>query len=119
MAEDTWISRTRQRLDALKMTQSDLARQIGVSPSRLGNYLNGRREPSLEDFKKIVSELNVTSDWILFGGTNQPSAIPREPWLAEQIRGLPASARRDIEGFLRVVAPNTALKRTRRKRRAA
>lgn len=119
MSSETWFGRVRERLTALGMTQAELAQTTGLSPSRIGNYLNGRREPSFGEFKKIVSALGVSSDWILFGGTNQASRPQGDSGLAARIRALPPSARRDVEGFLRIVTPNPSLQRTRRKRRAA
>ena len=71
-AEKSWRDRVIERLHDLDMTKSDLARMIDVSPSRLGNYLHGTREPSLGDFGRIASSLAVTADWLLHGGAHYP-----------------------------------------------
>ena len=100
---ETWQSRVLARLKDLEMKKSDLARAVEISPSRLGNYLQGIREPGLEDFGRIASALGVTSDWLLFGGVNHsPSRAPASGISAE-IESLPPKARRDIEGYIRVV----------------
>ena len=82
------------------MKQVDLARKTGISSSRLGNYLQGTREPGLEDFGRLASALGVTSDWLLFGGTNRPVA---QRGASIDIESLPKAARRDIEGYIRIV----------------
>lgn len=115
--EIEWYHRVRKRLGDLSMTQVDLARAVQLSPSRLGNYLNGHREPPFEEFKKIVSALGVTADWVLFGGTNRPIATPQaNRQLVAQIEALSPVARRDLAGFLRVQASNNAFKGRRAKR---
>jgi len=101
---ETWQTRVIARLNDLEMTKSGLARAVEMSPSRLGNYLKGTREPGLVDFGRIASALGVTSDWLLFGGVNRPGAsrVPASG-ISVKIDSLPATARRDIEGYIRVV----------------
>ena len=85
------------------MSQADFARSIGIKTAALSNYLRGLCEPSYDDLKKIVTALGVTSDWVLFGGTNRPSRPSNRPdSLISRIESLPPSARRDVEGFLNV-----------------
>lgn len=47
------------------LTQSELAERVQVSPSCIGMYEQGRREPSGQVLSKICNELNVTSDYML------------------------------------------------------
>ena len=120
MTNGTWFERIRERLNSLSMKQVELAQATGLSPGRIGNYLQGKREPALEEFKKLISAIGVTADWILFGGPNQPSSVHPSGALAlaAKIRALPPSVRRDIEGFLRIVTSTPSLQRGRRKRRS-
>lgn len=47
------------------MTQSQLADNIGVSPSTVGMYEQGRREPDSTTLKKLCKVLNTTTDFLL------------------------------------------------------
>lgn len=100
---DQWRLRARSRMGELGITQGQLADAIGALPSRVGHYLTGRNEPPLAHLMLICRALRVSSDWLLFGGTNEPLDLPRsEDDLAERIRNLDKSARGDIESYLRV-----------------
>ena len=50
---------------AKKLTQAQLARKLKVSPSSIGMYEQGRREPNNKILSKICRELNATGDYIL------------------------------------------------------
>lgn len=53
-------------------SQAELARRIGVSPSAVGMYEQGRREPSLALLVCLAQALDVTTDYLLTGkGNNQ------------------------------------------------
>jgi len=54
------------RVSAL-MTQSDLARRLGISPSAVGMYEQGRRQPDPEIVLKLCGLFDTTADWLLFG----------------------------------------------------
>lgn len=47
------------------LTQSQLAANIGVSPSTVGMYEQGRREPDSKILKKLCKVLNTTTDFLL------------------------------------------------------
>ena len=47
------------------LTQAQLARKLKVSPSSIGMYEQGRREPNSETLSKMCKELNATGDYIL------------------------------------------------------
>ena len=47
------------------LTQAQLARKLKVSPSSIGMYEQGRREPNNKILSKICRELNATGDYIL------------------------------------------------------
>lgn len=42
-----------------KMTQSDLAKILGVTTPTIANYESGRREPNLEQCQALADALNV------------------------------------------------------------
>ena len=43
----------------LNMTQKQLAVEIGVSPSRISDYLSGRSEPTLKIARMLCQILNI------------------------------------------------------------
>lgn len=47
------------------MTQAQLAHKIDVSPSCIGMYEQGRREPKSHILSKMCKELDATGDYIL------------------------------------------------------
>ena len=50
-----------------KMSQADLAEALRISPSAVGMYEQGRREPSVEILIALSQELGVTLDYLLSG----------------------------------------------------
>ena len=55
------------------MSQSELAAAIGVSPSALGMYEQGRREPSADTMVALARALDVTTDFLLTGQVATPA----------------------------------------------
>ena len=49
------------------LSQADLAHRIRVSPSAVGMYEQGRREPSVELVVAMARELGVSTDFLLTG----------------------------------------------------
>ena len=47
------------------MTQADLAKKIGMSPSAIGMYEQGRREPDSEILVKFSKIFNVSVDFLV------------------------------------------------------
>lgn len=52
-------------LDEKSMTQKELAQQIGVSPSRVNDYVNGKSEPGLSLAGKICHILGIHPEAML------------------------------------------------------
>lgn len=48
-----------------KMTQVELSKKLNVSPSTIGMYETGRREPDYENLKRIAEIFNVSTDYLL------------------------------------------------------
>lgn len=51
------------------MSQSELGKIIGVSPSTIGMYEQERRIPEVNTLKKLASFFNVSIDYLLGGDT--------------------------------------------------
>ena len=66
--------------------QSDLAKAIGVSPSTIGMYEQGRRDPDSDTVIKLAEYFNVTTDYLL--GNSNPFGV-KWGWLtgASYVRG--------------------------------
>ena len=47
-------------LEDKNMTQKQLAKEIGVSPSRISDYISGRAEPTLKIARLLCQVLNIT-----------------------------------------------------------
>ena len=49
------------------MSQAELAKRLQISPSAIGMYEQGRREPSAETLVAIARELGTSTDYLLTG----------------------------------------------------
>ena len=60
------------------LSQAELARRLQISPSAMGMYEQGRREPSGEVLVALARELEVTTDFLLTGCTalSQQDLLP-------------------------------------------
>lgn len=58
-----------QRLIELRkqtnLTQSDLAKKLGIPRTTYSNYENGNRQPDYETLEKIARYFEVTSDYLI------------------------------------------------------
>ncbi len=60
------------------LSQSELAARLQISPSAVGMYEQGRREPSLETLVRIGDVFGVSMDYLLKGRTgNQEEKLDR------------------------------------------
>ena len=57
----------RLRMEELKIKNKDLAKLLGTTPSRVSEYLNGKREITLNVARELHTKLNIDSDIILQG----------------------------------------------------
>ncbi|WP_304709023.1 type II toxin-antitoxin system HigA family antitoxin [uncultured Rikenella sp.] len=55
----------RLRMAEMHLSQKALAEKLGVSPSRISEYLTGKSEPTLKIARTIHHELNIDADLIL------------------------------------------------------
>jgi HTH-type transcriptional regulator/antitoxin HigA len=55
------------RMFEMKLKQKDLADLLGTSTSRISEYLNGKREITMEIARGLHRKLNIDSDIILRG----------------------------------------------------
>ncbi len=53
------------RMYEMKLTQKGVSELIGVSPSRISEYLTGKTEPTLQVARNICRKLNITPEIVL------------------------------------------------------
>ena len=59
------VERIRYLMDAEKITQYSLAKRIRVSQSTICNWLNGKKEPSIESLWKLSDFFDVSIDYLV------------------------------------------------------
>lgn len=57
--------RITELLKAYNLTQYSLAKHIGISPSAVCNWLNGKKEPSIESLWKLSEFFDVSIDYLV------------------------------------------------------
>ena len=63
--EKVFVERIKRLIEESKITQRDLAQDIGVTESTISKYLNGERMPSGDTLLNLATALNTTSDYLL------------------------------------------------------
>ncbi len=53
------------RMYEMDLTQKGVSELIGVSPSRVSEYLTGKSEPTLQTARNISKKLNISADVVL------------------------------------------------------
>lgn len=60
----------KELLEQHDMTQKQLAQELAVTPSALGNYIRNVREPDYHTLIKIADYFHVTTDFLLNHSAN-------------------------------------------------
>ena len=76
------------------LSQAELAGRLQISPSALGMYEQGRREPSAQMLVALAKVLGVSTDYLLTG----LPARNQEEHLSQMLLGRITSADRRLEG---------------------
>jgi CheY-like chemotaxis protein/DNA-binding XRE family transcriptional regulator len=84
---------------ALKLSQHDLARRMGIAQSTVGMWETGKRTPKLDEINRLATALNITVDRLISRGNKKVEIIGNSIYIdGEEVEGLDAL---DIE---RIVA---------------
>lgn len=59
IGKPTLISVLKLRMYEMGLSQAAIARKIGVSPSRISDYISGKAEPTLQIGRRISTELKI------------------------------------------------------------
>lgn len=62
---ELFASNLRKRAEELGISHAEVARRAGLSETRYGNYVSGRREPDLATLVRIASVLATTPNELL------------------------------------------------------
>lgn len=62
--------RLRLAIEALGKSQAEVARAMGVSPTKLNNWLRGDNYPSNLVIVALCDRYNITADWLLRGAVS-------------------------------------------------
>ncbi|RHO70763.1 helix-turn-helix domain-containing protein [Parabacteroides sp. AF48-14] len=65
MGEPTLVDVLKLRMYEMGLTQKALSTLIGVSPSRLSDYVSGKCEPTLKVAREISRKLNIDANIVL------------------------------------------------------
>lgn len=77
--------RLRAAIEALSITQAAVGNALGVSPSKLGNWLRGVHYPSAWFVKLFCDRYGITTDWIYRGVVSGiDSALADALWQSQQ-----------------------------------
>ena len=68
MGTTGWGDRLRERGRALALSDSEVARRLGLSQRRYSSYVNETREPGFNDLLRICAVLATTPDHVLGAG---------------------------------------------------
>lgn len=89
------IRTARMRAD---LTQEKMSEMIGVTPQYLSDLERGLVGTSIPTLMKICTELNVSSDFILFGSSSEKDSA--NSTLIEKIQRLPKNKADIVERYL-------------------
>ncbi|MBO5181438.1 MAG: helix-turn-helix domain-containing protein [Paraprevotella sp.] len=65
LEEPTLIDILKLRMYEMGLNQKSLAKLVGVSPSRLSDYISGKCEPTLKVAREISRKLNIDANIVL------------------------------------------------------
>ena len=83
----------------LGWSQAQLARQLNISPSTVGMYEQGRREPSVEMLLSLSRVLGVSMEYLLTG-----TLLPRKDHPCGTRKQNKAEAEKSLINFLRILS---------------
>ena len=66
-------------------SQAQLAQRLSISPSAVGMYEQGRREPSAELLVSMAEVLEVSTDFLLTGKASTMDTVDMERLLEERL----------------------------------
>lgn len=68
--------RLRQAIEHRPMSQTDVAKQLGLSGAAVSQWLSGAKQPNRENIKSISELLGVDPQWLEYGSGTGPQTDP-------------------------------------------
>ena len=62
MNSDTFIKRLKELRKSMSLTQSEVAKQLGVPKSTYANWKQGRTEPSIKDIFNLIKFFEISAN---------------------------------------------------------
>ncbi|MCM1221907.1 MAG: helix-turn-helix domain-containing protein [Lachnospiraceae bacterium] len=59
IGEPTLVDMLKLRMYEMGLNQLSLSKLLGITPSRISEYLSGKKEPTLHQARRISKELNI------------------------------------------------------------
>jgi len=88
---NTFPERLRAAREKRELSQSELARKVGMQPSAIAHFEGDRRKPSFDNIRALAEALNVSADYLL-GSEGGATAFRNEQNLSstdrEHIQGI-------------------------------
>lgn len=67
MPHREYIERIKDLMNEERISQAELARSVGISQSAVCNWLNGKKEPSIDSLWRLADFFDVSVDYIIGG----------------------------------------------------
>ncbi|HHL2712811.1 TPA: LexA family protein [Yersinia enterocolitica] len=70
--DDSFYKRVAIARTSLGLTQSELARRVGIVPRQIAAYEGGEAKPRIKVLQNLAAALGTTTDWLTMGKGNGP-----------------------------------------------
>lgn len=105
--ETLFTDRLLKTLKTKRISQAELAKATGISPSSISEWIKGKYMPKQDKIALIAKALNVSPAWLIGYDYDQPIKQDlnfakkgvRIPILGQVVAGIPIDAIEDIEGY--------------------
>ena len=77
----TFGDNLRTLIEEWNMTQKELALQLNIAPSTLGNYIQNTREPDFSTLKLIAQYFDVSIDYLLDHPSDKTTTVKENEML--------------------------------------
>ena len=99
------MAKVNERLRSLRKekhwTQEELAKRLGLSPSAVGMYERGEREPNLETLEKMADVFGVSLASLFEGVEKKPEPSALEAELLSLFRRVPEERRHAVLALIK------------------
>ncbi|MFR5833933.1 MAG: helix-turn-helix domain-containing protein [Acutalibacteraceae bacterium] len=65
MLHREYTERIKNLMNEERISQAELARSVGISQSAVCNWLNGKKEPSIDSLWRLADFFDVSVDYII------------------------------------------------------